>query len=207
MQMEALEAIMKSNVARRVLLAALLVSILGTAACGPATLRPQSFADPAVPCPAGLINWRLRILDQRPEAEGSEKMIASIRNGIESSFPGCKWSTATAEPDGSTPTITITVFRLGVSEHNRYQDAAAEWNVVATSTNGSTMTEFDANEEDSRPAYSGADEEALNESFRKALQRTVRGLAQMQRLGRATRPPEGTFSAEGDFRAAAAVGS
>ena len=159
------------------------VCAFGAAACGPAPIRPQSFADPAVPCPAGLITWRLNVLDQRAETEDSEKMIATVRNGIETSFPGCKWSTASAEADTGTPAITITVFRLGVAEHNRYQDAAAEWNVTATSSTGSTMTEFDVNEEDSRPAYSRADEEALNEAFRKALQRTVRGLGAMQRLG------------------------
>jgi hypothetical protein len=175
-------------------------AVFAAAACGPASIRPQTFADPSVPCPAGLITWKLNVIDQRAESEGSEKMIASIRNGVESSFPGCQWSTASAE--AGTPTITITVFRLGVAEHNRYQDAAAEWNVTATSANGSTMTEFEANEEDSRPAYSGADEEALNEAFRKALQRTVRGLAAMQRLGSApgsARPPEGTAKAASAF--------
>jgi hypothetical protein len=160
--------------------------VLGTAlGCGSAAIRDQSFADPAVPCPAGLISWKLNILDQRAEAEDSEKAMTSIRKGIQDSFPGCRWTAgggADGEAAGGSPTITITVHRLGVSEHNRYQDAAAEWTVNASTANGSTMTEFDANEEESRPAYSGADEEALNEAFRKALQRTVRGLAAMQRL-------------------------
>ena len=66
--------------------------------------------------------------------------------------------------------------------------------MTATNPGGSTLTEFEANEEETRPAYSGADEEALNEAFRKALQRTVQGLAAMQRLGSA-RPPEGTLLA------------
>ena len=190
---------MKTNAGGLALLAGLFGGVLAAAGCGSAALRPQAFADPAVPCPAGLITWKLNVLDQRPEREDGEKMIASLRDGIQTSFPGCQWSEA--EAAAGTPTITITVFRLGVSEHNRYQDAAAEWNVTATSTTGSTLTEFDANEEDSRPAYSGADEEALNEAFRKALQRTVRGLAQMQRLGWEGRPPgsvrprEGTLSA------------
>jgi hypothetical protein len=199
---------LKTNAGSLALLAGLLggAGVLAAAGCGSASIRPQSFADPSVPCPAGLITWRLNVLDQRPETEGSEKMIASIRNGIETSFPGCKWSTASPEADAGTPTITITVFRLGVAEHNRYQNAAAEWNVTATSTSGSTMTQFDANEEDSRPAYSGADEEALNEAFRKALQRTVRGLGQMQRLG-STRPPEGTLSADGKLVAAVFSGA
>jgi hypothetical protein len=179
---------LKTNAGGLALLAGLFGGVLAAGGCSPAAIRPQAFADPAVPCPAGLISWRLHVVDQRPEREGGEKMIASIREGIQTSFPGCRWSPASDDPDAGTPTITITVFRLGVSEHNRYQDAAAEWNVTATSTTGSTMTQFDANEEDSRPAYSGADEEALNEAFRRALQRTVKGLAQIQRLGSARRP-------------------
>jgi hypothetical protein len=174
---------------------ALIVCLAGAAACGPAPIRPLTFPDPAVPCPAGLISWKLDVIDRRAEPEDTEKMVATVRSGIEGSFPGCRWTTGASETDG-TPTITITVHRLGVAEHDRYQDAAAEWTVTAASSNGSTMTEFEANEEESRPAYPDADEEALNEAFRKALQRTVKGLAAMQRLGSA-RPPEGTFLARG----------
>ncbi len=68
--------------------------------------------------------------------------------------------------------------------------------MTATNASGNTLTEFEANEEESRPAYSGADEEALNEAFRKALQRTVKGLAAMQPLG-SIRPREGTLLAAG----------
>jgi hypothetical protein len=175
---------------------------LGAAACGPAPVRPVSFPDPSVPCPAGLISWKLDVLDRRAETEDGEKMMASIRSGIQDSFPGCRWSAGPAEPDTGSPTITIEVHRFGVAEHNRYQDAAAEWTVTAATSSGSTMTEFEANEEESRPAYSGADEEALNEAFRKALQRTVRGLAAMQRLG-STRPHEGTVPEYGRASAAA----
>ncbi len=167
---------------------------LGAIGCGPAPIRPVSYPDPNVSCPAGLISWNLDIQDRRAHPEESEKMIASVRDGVQSSFPGCHW-TAGAPPEGSSAaTITIIVHRLGVEEHDRYQYAAAEWTVTASTANGSTLTSFDADEEESRPAYSGADEEALNEAFRKALQRTVRGLAAMQPLG-STRPPEGTFLA------------
>jgi hypothetical protein len=146
-----------------------------------------------------LISWRLDVLDRRAQPEASDEMMGAVRAGIESSFPGCRWSTASAGTESAgTPTITITVYRLGVFERDRYQIAGAEWNVAATNSNGSTLTEFDANEDDTRPAYSGADEEALNEAFRKAMQRTVRGLAAMQRLG-STRPPAGTFLAWSGF--------
>jgi hypothetical protein len=175
---------------------------LGTAACGPAPIRPLSFPDPSVPCPAGLISWKLDILDRRPTTEGGEAVMESLRRGVQDSFPGCRWSAGPAGPEAGTPTITIEVHRLGVQEHNRYQDAAAEWTVTVASSSGSTMTQFEANEEESRPAYSGADEEALNDAFRKALQRTVRGLAAMQRLG-SFRPRKGTVSAVASARAPA----
>ena len=172
------------------LLVLLVCVILGLAACGPAPIQPISFPDPDVSCPAGLISWKLDVVDSRAEPEASEKMIGRIREGVQGSFAGCKWVRDATD----VPTITITVYRLGVSEYNRYQEAAAEWHVSATNPSGSTLTEFDANEEESRPAYSGADAEALNEAYRKALQRTIKGLAAMQRLGSA-RPPEGTFVA------------
>ena len=180
---------------------------LAVTGCGPAPIRPVSYPDPNVSCPGGLISWNLDVQDRRAHPEESEKMIATVRDGVQSSFPGCRW-TPGAPPEGSSAaTITIVVHRLGVAEHDRYQDAAAEWTVTASTASGSTLTTFDADEQESRPAYSGADEEALNEAFRKALQRTVRGLAALQQLG-STRPPEGTFlatrSAEDD-RAASAV--
>jgi hypothetical protein len=180
---------------------------LGATGCGPAPIRPASYPDPNVSCPGGLISWNLDIQDRRAHPEESEKMIATVRDGVQSSFPGCHW-TAGAPPEGSgAATITIIVHRLGVEEHDRYQYAAAEWTVTASTANGSTLTTFDTDEQESRPAYPDADEETLNEAFRKSLQRTVRGLAAMQQLG-STRPPEGTFlatrSAE-DERAASVV--
>jgi hypothetical protein len=169
--------------------AALLVfCALSAAGCGPAPIRPAAFPDPEVPCPAGLLSWTLEVLDQRVKPEASEKMIASVRDGIEKSFPGCRWAPAGAAGE---PTITIAVHRFGAVFNDRYYDAAAEWSVSARNASGRTITEFESNEEESRPAYSGADEEALNEAFRKALQRTVRGLSAIPRIGSA-RPREGT---------------
>jgi len=179
----------------------------GATGCGPAPIRPVSYPDPNVSCPGGLISWNLDIQDRRAQPEESEKMIATVRDGIQSSFPGCRW-TAGAPPEGSgAATITIVVHRLGVEEHDNYQDAAAEWTVTAATASGSTLTTFETDEQESRPAYIGADEEALNHAFQKALQRTVRGLAALQQLG-STRPPEGTFLATrtaGDDRDASAV--
>lgn len=162
-----------------VLPAILVCAALAAPGCGPAPIQPVSFPDPDVSCPAGLISWKLDVVDSRAEPEASEKMVTRIREGVQGSFPGCKW----VRDGEGVPTITITVFRLGVSEHDRYQDAAAEWSVTATNPNGSTLTQFDANEQESRPAYSGADTEALNEAYRKALQRTIKGLAGMEHRG------------------------
>jgi len=196
---------MKSN-AGVLLLVSSVVGALAAAGCGPAPIRPLSFPDPEVSCPAGLISWKLDVVDRRAEPEATEKAVASIRSGIQDSFPGCRWNASSAEPEGGAPTITVTIHRLGVVEHDRYQDAAAEWTVTATNASGSTLTEFEANEEESRPAYSGADEEALNEAFRKALQRTVKGLAAMQRLG-SIRPHEGTLPAVGSAAAPPPMGA
>jgi len=176
---------MKSSVA------ALAFAALAAAGCGPPKVRPASFPNPEVPCPAGLLSWNLEVLDQRAEAEASEKMIAAVRDGIQMSFPGCRWA---AGPDA--PTISVAVHRFAAVFNDRYYDSAAEWTVTARTASGRTITEFDANEQETRPAYSGADEESLNEAFRKALQRTVKGLSQIPRIG-SVRPPEETLLSAG----------
>lgn len=170
-------------------LAVLVLAALAAAACGAPKVRPAAFPNPDVPCPAGLLSWNLEVLDQRAEPADSEKMIATVRDGIEKSFPGCRWSTAGAEA----PTITIVVHRLAAVFNDRYYDSAADWTVTARTASGREITEFDASEQETRPAYSGADEESLNEAFRKALQKTVKGLSQIPRIG-SIRPPEETPS-------------
>ncbi len=167
--------------------AVLALSVLLAAGCGPPSVRPVSFPDPEVPCPAGLLSWNLQVLDQRAEPKASEKMIAAVRDGVEKSFPGCRWSTDLA----GAPTITITVHRFAAVYNDRYYDGTAEWTVIARTATGQTITQFDANEQETRPAYSGADGESLNEAFRKALQRTAKGLTQVPRIG-SMRPRQGT---------------
>ena len=167
--------------------AVLALAVLAAAGCGPPRVRPISFPNPDVPCPAGLLSWNLEILDQRAEAEASEKMIAALRDGVEKSFPGCRWSAAGAD----SPTITIAVHRFAAVFNDRYYDGYADWTVTARTASGRTITEFEATEQETRPAYSGADEESLNEAFRKALQRTVKGLSQIPRIG-SIRPRQGT---------------
>ncbi len=187
---------MKSTVA------ALALSALVAAGCGPPKVRPVSFPNADVACPAGLLSWNLEVLDQRAEPEASDKMIAAVRGGIENSFPGCRWSSAAGE---DAPTITVTVHSFAAVYSDRYYDGKAEWTVTARNASGRTITEFDANELETRPAYSGAEEESLNEAFRKAIQRTVQGLSQIPRIG-SIRPPEGTPARTGGRRATDSVG-
>ncbi len=115
-------------------------------------------------------------------------MIAAVRDGDRKVVSR---AAAGRRPGADTPTITIAVHRLAAVFNDRYYDSAVDWTVTARTASGRTITEFDANEQETRPAYSGADEESLNEAFRKALQRTVKGLSQIPRIG-SIRPPEET---------------
>jgi hypothetical protein len=158
-------------------------SVLGLAslaavsvACGPATVRPASYADPAVTCPAGRSAWSLEIKDERAEPKGSEKMVSAIREGVQKSFPGCRWAAATPGAD----TITIEVHRFVSKLDDDYAawEAAVEWTVRAQDAGGRTLTEFQADETLARPNYRGSDneKESLSEAYQKALSRTVKGL-------------------------------
>jgi hypothetical protein len=191
---------MKSSFAGRAL-PALALSALAAVACGPPKVRPVSFPDPEVSCPAGLLSWNLEVQDQRAEPASSEKMLAAVRDGIQKSFPGCRWS----PPGDDTATILVAVHSFAAVFNDRYYDSVVEWTVTVRNASGRTITEFDASEQETRPAYSGADAESLNEAFRKALQRTVKGLAQVPRIG-STRPPAGT-PPTADVRSGAAAGS
>jgi hypothetical protein len=161
-----------------------------SAACGPATVRPSSYSDPMTPCPGGQSQWNLEILDQRAERDGAEKMIAAIRNGVQQSFTGCRWTTS---PDPNAGTISIEVHRFASVRDVEAWEAAADWSVRATNAGGRTLTEFEANEEVSRLNYRGSDneKESLTQAFQAALQRTIKGLRVLPTIG-ALRPREGT---------------
>jgi len=145
-------------------------------ACGPATVRPASYADPDVTCPGGRASWNLDVRDARAEPKGSEKMVGAIRDGIQKSFPGCRWSAAGQGAD----TITIEVHRFVSKLDDDYSawEAAVEWTVRAQDAGGRTLTEFQADETLARPNYRGSDneKESLTEAYQKALSRTVKGL-------------------------------
>ena len=169
-----------------------------TVACGPPSVRPASYADPDVSCPGGLTEWNLEILDQRVDREGSEKMIAAVRDGLQKSFPGCRWASG---PASGAATISIEIHRFASRlEYDREGtgswEAAVDWTVRATNAAGRALTEFQAVEEGSRPNYRGTNNEkdSLSEVYQKALERTVRGLRSVPAIG-AFRLPTGTVRA------------
>ena len=178
---------------RALLLLSALLPAFG--ACGPPTVRPASYADPDLACPGGRTAWNLEIVDQRIEPEGADKMFAAIRDGIQKSFPGCRWTNA---PAAGTDSILIEVHRFG--SHIEYDregtaswEAAVEWTVRATNAGGRVLTEFQADEQVSRPNYRGSnnEKESLSEAYQKAMERTILGLRSVAAIG-AVRPLSGT---------------
>jgi hypothetical protein len=164
------------------------------AACGPPSVRPATYADPSVACPGGRSAWVLEISDQRADRVASDRTTASIRDGIQKSFPGCRWTPA-GTAGAETISIEIHRFSSHLEEYTSWE-AAVEWSVRVVGANGSTLTEFQANEEVSRPNYRGTDneKESLTEAYQKALQRTIKGLAALPSSG-AERLPAGTPAA------------
>jgi hypothetical protein len=178
-------------------LAAVGAAILA-AACGPPSVRPATYGDPSVSCPGGRGAWNLDVVDQRADREAWDKVVAAIRDGVQKSFPGCRW---TPGPGKGAETVTIEVHRFASHlEEMSSWEAAVEWTVRAENAEGRTLTEFQANEEVSRPNYRGSDneKESLTEAYQKALQRTVKGLAALPAIGALRLPartPEGDRSA------------
>ena len=160
----------------RLLTAALLAAGL-CAGCGPVTVRPASFSDPDVACPGGRVTWGVQIQDQRAERKAEERMSGSVRDAIQKSFPGCRWGIS----DPEAGTIAIEVHRFASHLDAGYWEAAVEWTVTARDVSGHTITEFEVNEEVTRPNYQGSDneKESLSEAFGKAVERTSKGLSAM----------------------------
>ena len=123
------------------------------------------------------MTWGLQIADQRAERNAEERMSGSVRDGIQKSFPGCRWGTT--DPDAGT--IAIEVHRFASHLDAGYWEAAVEWTVTARDVSGHTITEFEVNEEVTRPNYQGSDneKESLSEAFGKAIERTSKGLSNM----------------------------
>lgn len=177
----------------RLLLVILLAAGL-CAGCGPVTVRPASFPDPEVACPGGRVTWGIQIQDQRAERKAEERMSGSVRDAIQKSFPGCRWGMS----DPEAGTITIEVHRFASRLDSGYWEAAVEWTVTARDVSGHTVTEFEVNEEVTRPNYQGSDneKESLSEAFGKAIERTSKGLSAMS-ITENIRHPEETAIAAG----------
>jgi hypothetical protein len=143
--------------------------------CGSSGLTPVTYPDSSVPCPAGLHDWKLEVLDRRARREGSEGIQALVGQSIRQSFPGCQWDSAAGEGAGR---VQIEIHRFAASQDGNTWEAAADWSVLASDPSGRTLTEFEANEEVSRPNYRGSnnEKEALREAFDRAMRRTLAGL-------------------------------
>lgn len=178
--------------------ATILLLAFNAARCGSPAVRPARYADPEVLCPGGRAAWTLVILDRRADREAEAKMSQAIRDGIQDSFPGCQWSVG-AEPGRDT--ITIEVHRFASRLEEGSWEAAVEWTVSVRTADGRPLTEFEANEEVSRPNYRGSDNEmeSLSEAFRRSLERTAKGLQSMSANG-AFRPLEGTLEGAANVR-------
>jgi hypothetical protein len=174
-------------------LALLLTIAFLAASCGPAPVRPVSFPDAEVPCPGGRTSWDLQVLDRRADRDDTERAVGTVRDGIQKSFPGCRWTASEAPGE---PAVVIQIHRLKTEKIAGSWEAAAEWTVSVRDASGGVVTEFEANEEVLRPDYRGTDneKESISEAFRKALERTVKGLSAIPFSG-AARPPEGTPTA------------
>jgi hypothetical protein len=133
-------------------------------------------------CPGGVTAWSLEILDQRANREGSDKMVALLRDSITKSFPACDWSGPGA---GNRPSILIEVHRFSAPLEDYMWNGAAEWGVLARDPGGRTLLEFEAQADVSRPNYRGVDNEkaALQQVFGEALKKTLDALRSVRRAG------------------------
>jgi hypothetical protein len=120
-------------------------------------------------------------------------MTAAVRDGVQKSFPGCRWGTT----DADSGSIAIEVHRFASHLDSGYWEAAVEWTVTARNEGGHVLTQFEVNEEVTRPNYQGSDneKESLSEAFGKAIERTSKGLSAMS-ISEIIRHPEGTAAPE-----------
>ena len=167
---------MTSRLFRRALaLGVFAASAIAVLSCGPPTIKPVSNPDPETACPGGSSVWALEVLDHRAEREGSEKLVALLRDSITKSFPGCTWKEAGA---AGVPSVSIEIVRFAAPFDEATWNAAAEWTVLARTAEGRTLTEFQAESEVERPNYRGSnnEKEALQQVYGEALKRTLAGL-------------------------------
>ena len=156
--------------------------LLATSALLPAcsvTVAPVVARDPQVACPGGALAWRLEISDQRADRRDSAKVLATLRDSIVRSLPGCRWVEADA------PAILIEIHRFDVHPDENTWEAYAEWSVIARDRQGRTLVEFQADSQVSRPNFRGVDNEkaALQQALDEAMRRTLAGLRSVPAAG------------------------
>jgi hypothetical protein len=149
--------------------------LIAAVSCGPPTLKPVASVDPGTACPGGWTSWAIDVRDRRVDPEGSEKLVALLRDSIVRSFPGCSWSD---RPDAARPTVTIEVHRFRAPFEEGTWNAVADWTVWVRDPSGRTVTQFDAEYDVERPNYQGSnnEKESLQQVFDEALRRTLAGL-------------------------------
>jgi hypothetical protein len=171
-----------------------------TAACGSTGLTPAAYPDSTVPCPAGFGVWKLEVFDRRVRRESSEGVQSLVSESIRRSFPGCRWDTDGSEKAAR---VVIEIHRFVSEPEGNTWEAAADWSVVVSDPSGRTLSEFEADEEVSRPNYRGSNnaKESLREAFDRAMRKTLAGLRAVSSTGAACLPgrtPPRLCSADSD---------
>ena len=155
--------------------------ILLIASCNSTTgVKPIASPDPDIQCPAGRVNWSLRVSDQRAQRRESDQVVALVRDSLSKSLPGCRWSGG-----ADAGTISIEIHRFGARLDEAMWDAAADWTVSVRDASGRTLTEFDSSSELTRPNYRNVNNERviLQEALDEAMQRTLKGLRALSPQG------------------------
>ncbi len=179
--------------------AALIALAVLAAACGSTGLTPAAYPDSTVPCPAGFGVWTLEVLDRRARREGSEGVQSLVSESVRRSFPGCRWDAAGGEKAAR---VVIEIHRFISEPEGNTWEAAADWSVVVSDPSGRTLSEFEADEEVSRPNYRGSNNarESLREAFDRAMRKTLAGLRSVSAAGSACLPgvtlPRGSQAAQ-----------
>jgi hypothetical protein len=160
--------------------AVLLLAGAGLGCAGAAGWKTISYPDPQVSCPGGRAAWNLEILDRRANRGDEERAVSILRESLAGSFPGCQWAA-----DGKQARILVEIHRLATAQRGNFWEARAGWTVLATDSDGRKLSEFEVDEEVSRPNYRGSNNarESLREAFDRALRRTLEGLRSISLAG------------------------
>jgi hypothetical protein len=158
----------------------LLLAGAGLGCAGAAGWKTVSYPDPQVSCPGGRAAWNLQILDRRANRSDEERAVSILRESLADSFPGCQWAA-----DGNPARIQVEIHRFATAQRGNFWEARAGWTVLATDSDGRKLTEFEVDEEVSRPNYRGSNNarESLREAFDRALRRTLEGLRSISLAG------------------------